>query len=207
MLIIGGIYFELQTPGMGFPSAAALLAAALYFAPLYVEGLAANWEIIIFVIGLILIAFEIFVIPGFGIAGIAGTILIITGLTLALINNINFDFEYVTDGEIGRSILIVLIGITIGFCGMLWLSSRIGTKGIFQKVALNADLEYATSSPTLSSLVGKEGKSATVLRPSGKVIIDGEYYDGISESGFIDKGVNIVAVRFENAQVYVEILI
>lgn len=207
MIIIGGIYFELQTPGIGFPSAAALIAAVLYFAPLYIEGLAANWEILVFVIGLILIAFELFVIPGFGVAGIAGTLLIIIGLTLALLNNIHFNFDHISGIEIGRSVLIVLIGLTVGFGGMLWLSSRIGSKGLLRQVALHADLEEATSSPVLSALIGKEGITATVLRPSGKVIIDGHYYDGVSESGFIDKGARVTVTRFENAQVYVELLI
>lgn len=207
MIIIGGIYFELQTPGIGFPSAAALMAAILYFAPLYLEGLAANWEILVFLIGLLLIAFEIFVIPGFGITGISGTILIIIGLTLALINNVNFNFEQVDSLEIGRAVIVVLIGLTVGFGSMLWLSSRIGAKGMLHKVALVADLETATSSPVFSNLVGREGITATVLRPSGKVIIDCIYYDSISESGFIDKGVKVTVVRFENAQIYVEILI
>ncbi|MDR1098723.1 MAG: nodulation protein NfeD [Tannerella sp.] len=204
MIIIGGIYFELQTPGVGFPSFAAITAAVIYFAPLYLEGLAANWEILVFVIGLILIVFEVFIIPGFGIAGITGTLLIITGLTLALVNNINFNFENVNGFEIGRSIIVVLVGTTVGFGMMLWLSSRIGSKGPLRKIALEADLEEAASSPDLSPLVGKEGKAATVLRPSGKVVIDGIYYDGISESGFIEKGTKVVVVRFENAQVYVE---
>lgn len=60
MLIVGGIYFELQTPGIGFPLGVAITAAVLYFAPLYIDGLAANWEIIVFVIGLVLIALELF---------------------------------------------------------------------------------------------------------------------------------------------------
>ena len=206
MIIIGGIYFELQTPGIGFPSAAALIAAVLYFAPLYIEGLAANWEILVFLIGLALVALELFVIPGFGIAGISGTLLIITGLTLALLNNVNFNFELVEGPEIGRSIIVVLIGITVGFGGMLWLSSRIGSRGMLQKVALEADLEAATSSPVLTGLIGKEGIAATVLRPSGKVLIDDTYYDGVSLSGFIEKGTNVIVVNFENAQVYVEAL-
>jgi len=204
MIIIGGIYFELQTPGVGFPSAAAIIAAILYFAPLYIEGLAANWEILIFLIGLLLVAVELFILPGFGVAGIGGTILIIAGLTLALINNINFNFDFVEGGEIGRAITTVLIGITVGFGGMLWLSSRIGAKGMLQKVALEADLESATSSPVLTNLIGREGIAVTVLRPSGKVEIDGIYYDGVSTSGFIEKGTNVTVVHFENAQVYVE---
>ena len=204
MIIIGGIYFELQTPGIGFPSAAALTAAVLYFAPLYIEGLAANWEILIFLIGLVLVVLEIFVIPGFGIAGITGTILVIVGLILALLNNVNFNFDHVESIEIGRSLIVVFVGITAGFCMMIWLSHRIGMKGMFRKVALEADLAEAISSPLLTNLIGKEGVTATVLRLSGKVIIDGEYYDGVSESGFIDKGVPVTVVRFENAQVYVE---
>ncbi|MDR2147370.1 MAG: nodulation protein NfeD [Tannerella sp.] len=203
MIIIGGIYFELQTPGAAFPAALALIAAILYFAPLYIEGLAANWEIVLFVIGLILIAFEVLVIPGFGVAGVLGTLCVVVGLTLALINNINFDFEGVSGAEIGRSLVVVLIGLTLGFGGMFWLSSRIGTKGVLREMALVTDLEGTVSSPIMSSLIGKYGVTATVLRPSGKVIIDGEYFDGVSESGFIDKGVNVSVIRYENTQIYV----
>ncbi len=67
MLIIGGIYFELQSPGRGFPTAIAITAAILYFTPLYLTGYAQNWEVLLFVLGLIFIVFEIFVIPGFGV--------------------------------------------------------------------------------------------------------------------------------------------
>ena len=197
IIIIGGIYFEMQTPGLGFPSAAALLAAILYFAPLYIDGLAANWEIL-------LLAVEIFVIPGFGVAGISGIILVIGGLVMGLLNNDNFDFEGVSSQEIGEATLTVLVGLVAGFGLMIWLSNKIGHRGMFRKVALNTDLKDAISSPDLSSLVGKEGIAATVLRPSGKVSIDGEYYDGVSESGFIEKGRKVKVIRFENAQVYVE---
>ena len=179
IIIIGGIYFEMQTPGLGFPSAAAIIAAILYFAPLYMDGLAENWEILLFILGVILIMLEIFVIPGFGIAGISGIILVVGGLTT------------------------VLLGLGIGFTLVIWLSNKIGHKGPLKKMALNADLEKAVSSPNLTQLIGKEGTAATVLRPSGKVSIEGELYDGVSESGFIEKGTPIKVVRFESAQVYV----
>ena len=85
MIIIGGIYFELQTPGIGFPLGAAALAALLYFAPLYLEGLANHWEILLFVVGIVLVLIEIFAIPGFGVTGVSGIILIISGLTLSMV--------------------------------------------------------------------------------------------------------------------------
>lgn len=203
IIIIGGIYFEMQTPGIGFPSIAAVIAAILYFAPLYIDGLAAYWEILVFIIGVLLIFAEIFIIPGFGVAGISGIVLVIGGLTMALIGNHDFNFEAVGQKELGEAVLTVLAGLVAGFVLTIWLSSKIGHKGAFRKMALNADLEKATSSPNLSPLIGKEGTAATVLRPSGKVWIDEELYDGISEDGFIEKGKKIKVVRFENAQVYV----
>lgn len=206
IIIIGGIYFEMQTPGLGFPSAAAVVAAILYFAPLYLDGLAQNWEILIFVLGLILIIAEIFVIPGFGIAGISGIIFLVAGLTLSLLNNTDFNFEGVSTKEVGEASLTVLFGLGLGFTLMLWLSNKIGTKGLFRKVALHKDLEESHSSPSLVSFIGKEGIAFTVLRPSGKVMIDNELYDGVSDLGFIEKGTKVKVVRFENAQVYVESL-
>ncbi len=205
-IIIGGIYFEMQTPGFGFPSAAALIAAILYLTPLYIEGLAANWEILIILIGIILTALEIFVIPGFGVAGISGIILITGGLIISLLDNTNFNFEDISTNQINKSVLTVVCGLVFGFVAMIWISTRIGQKGMFRKIALNTDLENAISSPDLRSLTGKEGITATILRPSGKVLIDNEYYDGISESGFIEKGRKVKVVKFENAQVYVDTL-
>lgn len=203
MLIIGGIYFEMQTPGIGFPLATSVVAAVLYFAPLYIDGLAQSMEILAFLLGLVLLLVEIFVIPGFGIAGISGIVLIVGGLTLSLLGNRDFDFQQVSAADSGRAALTVLVGLGIGFALILWLSHKIGSKGPLRRVALNADLGEAISSPTHQELIGKEGIAQTVLRPSGKVQIEGQIYDGISESGFVEKGEPIVVIKSENAQVYV----
>ena len=94
MIMIGGIYFELQTPGYWISAYCwHLTAALLYFAPLYLEGLAEHWEILLFVAGIVLVILEIFVIPGFGVAGISGIALIVAGLTLSLVDNVSFRFE------------------------------------------------------------------------------------------------------------------
>ena len=207
LVIIGGIYFELQTPGVGFPIVASILAALLYFSPLYIEGLAQNWEIVLFVFGVILVIIEIFAFPGFGIAGISGIILMITGLVLSLLDNVVFDFEHVSGADSVRAVMTVLLGVILGMVSMIWLSTRIGKKGLFRRISLQTDLENAFSSPVFTSLTGKTGTAHTILRPSGKVWIEGELYDGISESGFIDKGSIVRVVKFENAQVYVELTI
>lgn len=210
MAILGGIYFELQTPGIGFPLAIALLAAITYFAPLYLEGLAANWEIILFIVGLILIALEIFVIPGFGIAGISGIIIALCGLVLSLLGNVNFNFDNVHPQRIFVALLTVISATFIGLLGSIWLSKRLFTAqtGTFSHLSLR-DVQkkedgYIGIDIHLMEMKGKEGITHTVLRPSGKIKIEGKIYDAISELGMLEKGKAIKVIRVENAQLYVE---
>lgn len=204
MFIIGGIYFEMKTPGVGLPSAIAITAAILYFTPLYMDGYAQNWEIIIFVIGLILIAFEIFVIPGFGVAGISGIILTVVGLFLSLVGNIEFDFSGVPTHDVLGSLVTVLAGMALSCFLIIYFASRIGKKGVFYNVALQSDQEGYISVPEMpKTLIGKIGMSATVLRPSGRVIIDNEFYDAVANQGFIEKGQAVKVIKYENSQVYV----
>ncbi len=204
MFIIGGIYFELQSPGIGFPTAAAITAAILYFAPLYLTGYAQNWEVLLFVLGLIFIVFEIFVIPGFGVPGILGIVLIFSALVLALVGNIRFNFDGLPPAELFRAVMTVLGGMGMGVALIIYLSSRIGKPGFLNHAALHADQEgFVSVSMEPLTMVGRTGVAATVLRPSGRVIIDGEYYDAISLKGFIEKGDEVVVKRFENFQLYV----
>ncbi|GHT63409.1 hypothetical protein FACS189451_10080 [Bacteroidia bacterium] len=205
MIIVAGIYFELQTPGIGFPTFAAIGAAILYFTPLYLDGLAQNWEIIVFIIGIVCVFLEIFVFPGFGISGILGIICVGAGLAFALLNNDYFSFKEVRMPDLSRALLTVLSGLLLGFGIILWLSTRIGEKGMFRKVALTADLENAGSvNPETYGLVGKTGTAMTVLRPSGRILIDNEVYDAVSNQSFIENGKKVKVVKFENMQLYVE---
>jgi membrane-bound serine protease (ClpP class) len=205
MIIIAGIYFELQSPGIGFPAIAAVSAALLYFTPLYLDGFVQNWEIIVFVVGILLVFLEIFVFPGFGISGILGILFIGTGLVFAMLNNDYFSFEQVALPDFTRSLFIVISGILLSFILILWLSSRIGEKGMFRKVALIADLSDSLSEdPGGHYLIGKTGTAMTTLRPSGKVIINDEAYDAVSAQNYIESGKNVVVVKFENMQLCVE---
>jgi membrane-bound serine protease (ClpP class) len=210
MAIIGGIYFEMQSPGIGFPLGIAVLAAVLYFAPLYLEGLAANWEIVLFIVGVILVAIEIFAIPGFGVAGISGIILMFAALVLSLIDNVNFDFEGVELRGFGIAVTTVVLGIFGGFLLSLYLGRKVFTaeSGIFRNFALKTvqhrDEGYVSVETIMLTLKGKKGIAQTVLRPGGKVNIDNEIYDAVAETGFIDRGANVVVTRIEATQIYVE---
>jgi len=208
MIIIGGIYFELQTPGIGFPLAAAITAALLYFAPLYIEGLAEHWEIILFIVGLILIGLEVFVIPGFGVAGISGITLVVTGLTLSLVDNIVFEFEGAFVVPLFRALFIVLFSVLVAFILSIWLTSKLlNTTGPFSFIALHTveskEDGFIGVSTEQKILVGRIGIAATVLRPSGKVEVDNNLYDAMAIDVFIDKGETVEVVRFASYQLYV----
>ncbi len=208
MIIIGGIYFELQTPGVGFPLVAAIGAALLYFAPLYIEGLANNWEILIFIIGVVLIAVEIFAIPGFGVAGISGIVLVIVGLTLSMIGNIGFDFSGIKIEVIFMSFFIVVIAIFMALLASFFISREMFTTTIFGHLALDTvqkvEEGYTSADNTYKTMLGRTGTAFTILRPAGKVKIENDVFDATVLSGYIEKGESIEVVDYHTGQLFVK---
>ena len=208
MIIVAGIWFELQAPGIGLPTLASIIAATFYFAPLYMDGLAQNWEIIIFIIGMVLLFLEVFVIPGFGVAGVLGILFIISGLTFALIDNATFDFSLQGLEGISEPLVLVSLSIAVAVVLCLWLTTKIGHgSGVFNKMALtsvqNNEEGYIGVPMETKEMVGKTGVADTVLRLSGKVRIDDKMYDAVSEYGFIEKGEKVRVTHYESGQIYV----
>ena len=206
LLIMGGLYFELQTPGVGFPIIASIIALILYLTPYYLNGVAENWEIVLFFLGIILIIVEVFVIPGFGIFGVSGLIISISSLILIMLNNDMFDFTFVVSRDIMNASLSVLIsvfafGILILFGGLKFTDSK-AFKNISLDETQDSSMGYI-SNKYPDSLVGKIGKAFTVLRPSGKIIIDEEIYDATSLSGFIEKNSKVKVVNNEGGSLKV----
>lgn len=207
LVILGGLYFELQTPGVGFPILASIVAAILYFLPNYLNGLAEYWEILVFLIGIVLIVLEIFVIPGFGIAGISGIILLSSGIVLVMLNNHNFDFTYVPTYAIVES-LIILFAALGGAVILIFVG---GTRFLESKAFKRVMLEDAMDSKAgwnsnfnKEDLLQKEGMTWTVLRPGGKVMIEETLYDACSRGEFIEKGKKIKVIETSGSWVKVK---
>lgn len=208
LIIIGGIWFELQTPGVGFPILAAAIAAILYFTPYYLNGLAENWEIIAFFIGVILIALEVFVIPGFGVAGISGLILTIGSLILVMLNNDNFDFSFVGFDDALMAIIATLGGMSGSIILLFVGGARFTQSKAFSRVALTKTMKKSegyTSSFNPEEMVGKTGQAHTILRPSGKIVIDGDIYDAYTRGGYIEKGQQVIVISQEGTSLKVKI--
>lgn len=206
MGIIAGIYFELQLPGIGFPSVLALVCASLFFAPLYLQGLADNWEIALFLIGLALIVLEVFVIPGFGVAGILGILCVTGGLVFSMLANEFFDFKISQPGLLMNAILIVLGSIVFTIILMVIFGNNILKSPTFKRLVLEdeqrAEAGYVSAGPR-ENLLHKAGFARTVLRPSGKIEIDGVWYDAVALDGFIEQGAEVKVEKHENYNLFV----
>lgn len=213
MMIIGGIFVEIRTPGIGLPLLTAIVGAVLYFAPAYMGHLAEHWEILLFVVGLALVAVEIFAIPGFGVCGISGIILIIASLALAMVDNGVFRE---IDGSLNlqpliKPLAIVVTSFAAAIGGSMWLVSRLYTTRTFDHIALRQEMKADEGfTGVVSGLEGLVGSTVTVfsdMRPGGKVQSeDGRIHEAtLKFGGFAVKGTHLKVVSAEQGRLYCEV--
>lgn len=207
MIIVGGIYMELHSPGVGFPSAAAIIAAVLYFLPLYITGIASSWIILLFVLGVMLIVLEVFVVPGFGITGIAGITCICAAVILGLIEHYTFSLSHLNADAVWSSMVIFLAGIFLAVGAIWYLTSSHGPKWVRRHTELMLTQQvkdgYIGVDMAPVNYIGLEGAAVTDMRPAGKVEINGEVLDAVATRGFIHAGARVRVMKYENAQIYV----
>ncbi len=205
LIMIGffGLFAEIKTPGWGLPGTAGLIALTLFFGSSYILELASGLEIILFIIGLVLIALEIFVIPGFGVAGIGGIILVIVSLFLSLISSgplVDYEMISVAIIQLAAALLFSLAGIFI-------LAKFLPKSSIFNRLVLSqsetAELGFV-SHPSELALVGAKGIALTTLRPAGSAEFNGKKYDVVAEWDYIERGRKILVLRVEGIKVVVK---
>ncbi|MDE6927280.1 MAG: nodulation protein NfeD [Muribaculaceae bacterium] len=206
MLILGGIYMEMHTAGLGFAGAVSFVAAVLYFLPMLILGTLPGWIVILFIAGVVLIALEIFIIPGFGVCGVSGIASIFIALCAALLDTDNI--AGVTTSQILTSCMVVVVGLLMAI-GLVWyLTSSHGPRWVRRSSELMTELKVSDGfvgvDMSLAELVGSMAVTATMMRPAGKIVVNGNIYDAVAANGYIDEGESVRVVRFQNAQLYVE---
>lgn len=210
MMIIGGIFVEIRTPGIGLPLLTAIIGALLYFAPGYLGHLVSYWEILLFVVGLILIGIEIFVLPGFGVAGITGIVAVVLSLAFAMVDNIEL-FNW--DGTLNLQPIIQPLGIVIisaaaAVFGSVWLVKKLYATRSFDHIALRQEMKaedgFTGVVSGLESLVGETVTVFTDMRPGGKVkTADGRILEAtLKFGGFASKGETLKVLSAEQGRVY-----
>lgn len=212
MMIIGGIFVEIRTPGIGLPLVTAIVGALLYFAPAYLGDLVSYWEILLFVVGLVLIGVEIFVLPGFGVCGILGIIAVVLSLAFAMVDNAEL-FDW--DGSLNlqpilRPIGIVIISASAAIFGSVLLVRKLFATRSFDHIALRQELKadegFTGVASGLESFVGETVTVFTDLRPSGKVkTADGRIFEAtLKFGGFAEKGTSLTVISAEQGRLYCE---
>ncbi|BAS28481.1 NfeD family protein [Limnochorda pilosa] len=192
---LAGLVVELFTPGVGVPGAVGLGSLALFFGGRMVAGLA-GWEAAaLFLVGLVLLALELFVTPGFGVLGILGIVALLGGLVIAF-------------PDPGQGATVLLLGLVVagGLVALGW--RRFRRTSAFSRLVLMTRQEraqgYVAPALGLEKLVGAQGVARTPLRPSGSVVIGGHPVDAVSQGAFIAAGRPVRVVAVDGLRVVVE---
>ncbi|NMB11610.1 MAG: nodulation protein NfeD [Firmicutes bacterium] len=198
LLILGfaGLIFEILTPGFGVPGTVGIISLVLFFGGRMVIGLA-GWEVaVLFVVGMILLLVEVFVIPGFGLAGILGLGAVFGSIVLS----------YAT-AEAGVASLSIALVATVLVVALGWRYIR--RSSAWQRLVLSTriDREGGYTAPTSRvDLLGKIGKSQTPLRPSGIIEIEGQRVDAVTEGGFIAEDTPVQVISVEGNRIVVRMI-
>lgn len=214
MMIVGGIFVEIRTPGIGLPLLTAIIGALLYFAPGYLGHLVSYWEFLLFVLGLILIGIEIFVIPGFGVCGITGIIAVVASLAFAMVDNEEL-FHW--DGTLNLEPVLMPLGLVIisaavSIFGSVWLVRKLYPTRTFDNIALRQELRsedgFTGVVSGLENLVGEQVMVFTDMRPSGKVITDnGRIFEAVLKyGGYASKGTVLKVKDVEQGRLYCDLI-
>lgn len=202
MIILIGFFTEIKTPGWGLPGTAAVIALILFFGSGLILELVSFLEIIIFIVGVVLLLLEIFVVPGFGLFGILGITAIVASLFMGLLA----DFEIVTWDMISVALIQLAAAFVVTFIAGYFLSKVLPKTDFFNRLILKDNIiirsGYATE-PETYELVGKEGEALTDLRPSGTAIFDDNRIDVITEGSYLTKGTKVVVIKESGSKVVV----
>ncbi|MBC8214786.1 MAG: nodulation protein NfeD [Candidatus Marinimicrobia bacterium] len=196
-----GLLFEVKSPGFGFPGAFGLLCLALFFGSHLLVGLADVFEMLLLITGIILILLEIFVIPGFGIAGIVGGALVIWSLFKMLVG------DYPTPNDLKNAYYGLSFGVVVAFFAGIMLFKALTKSKLYQKIipitSQKKDAGYSISKG-YEKLIGNTGVAKTDLRPTGIVIIENEIYQAMSLGDYIEKESSIVVLGIDENQLTVK---
>jgi membrane-bound serine protease (ClpP class) len=196
-----GIIIELRTPGFGVPGALGITSLGLFFWGHWLVNLAGWEELLLVGVGLLLLALELFVLPGFGLAGVLGILAVLGGLTLSVIGA-------GTSGQlvvwaVGRVALSLLVAIAASLALLPFLHRLPYGRSLVLQTGLDSLSGWASAPEADSKWVGKRGTVASPLRPAGIADLEDERVDVVSQGEYIETGAPIVVVRVEGNRIVV----
>ncbi len=204
------LFIEIATPGVGFFGITALVALVLLIGTPALIGLAQWWTLVMILVGLSLVLLELFVIPGFGITGVAGAVCVLAGLVGVFVSGDISTIEGRRD--LWTGIGTTLVSLFASGIGIWFIARQLETIPLFQRLVLTAEIKPSSETslldPALATQrvleIGDQGSAVTDLRPVGKAIFGDRLVEVQSTAGYIDRGTPIVVVRIAENQIDVE---
>jgi membrane-bound serine protease (ClpP class) len=199
------IYSEIQAPGLGFPAVVGIVAVGILVGSHYLIGLAQVWEIALLIIGIGLLLAEVFVIPGFGIAGIGGIICCLLSIFAMILPNAPgelplpttaLDWSYLRGGMISLMLTILFSAV-----GIALLAKYLPHTPFLNRLVLSSsgttepDTSFTEDSPIRRIQPGDEGTVVGTCRPVGRVLFGDDLLDAVTEGGMIESGAKVRAIR------------
>jgi membrane-bound serine protease (ClpP class) len=219
ILLFVGLFMlvlELKLPGIGLPAITSALAFLLFFWSHYLSGTADQLEIILFLVGLVCLALELFVFPGFGVFGMSGVLLILTSIVMASHTFVwpTQEYEY---RELGYTLLQVTVAMAAVAGGAVVLARYFPSLPLFNRLVLKPEpwtgfgMEDPATKPaalegydTLAYLIGETGRTTTVLRPTGKARFGDLLVDVTADGFFIEPDSLVEVIDVQGSRVIVK---
>jgi membrane-bound serine protease (ClpP class) len=209
LIMIGlvALFLEITSPGFGIPGTVAVICFAVVFSGYALLGTVGSLELILFVVGVVLLVLELFVIPGFGVAGVSGIALIVASLVLSMQGFVVPGFHWERE-LLRRNLLVVglstvasliMFGVLAYTLPQLRLFSRLTLSSV-QETAQGYTVQAAEES---ARLMGREGTAVTTLRPVGKAEIDGETVYVETEGEYVEPGARVRVIEVSGNRVLV----
>lgn len=196
-----GVLIELRTPGFGIPGLVGAACLVLFFWAQWLLALVGWEEIALTALGAVLIGLEVFVIPGFGVAGIAGAAALLAGLSLSLTGaGVTLERAVEAIAQAALSIALALIG---AFAVLRFLPRVPAARRLILATSLGPNVAPGGLAPVTGPRVGERGLATTPLRPAGIARIGGARIDVVSEAEYIGPGEPVEVIRVEGHRVVV----
>ncbi len=218
LLLIGG-FIEMQSPGLGVGGLIALSALVVLLVAPFLVGLAQMWHVVLFFIGLVLLMAELFVIPGFGIAGASGIVCMFAGLVLMVVPTTGQGWMPMPAPEVARvlreSVLYTILSIVVSCIAFYFMAKHFGSIPVLNRMILHttapgspgtgASNVAGGSGSFLGITQGALGQAVTDLRPSGTVEINNQIVDVVTLGDWIETGAKVRVVDIQGNRVVVDI--
>lgn len=196
-----GLLVEIRTPGFGVPGGIGVLSIALFFWGHWIVQLAGWEELLLVFVGVLLLLVEVFLLPGFTLAGVAGIVMLVAGLGLTLVGSGATAAAVIS--ALGRVAISVLVALAGGLVAMRFLPKLPFGRRLILSTDMEAEEGFVSSPETDRQWLGKTGRAVSPLRPAGIAEIDGNRVDVVSDGVFIDAGAPVRVTRVDGNRIVV----